>query len=97
MSKEREEFQSERRPKSSTAAVIQNLPNTLDTPILLRGVREYLLAPGAPNVRLSPGWLAKKLNIDERELLGALAYGVRDGLLEMHTCTQSAATRTLIA
>ncbi|HUE80607.1 MAG TPA: adenylate/guanylate cyclase domain-containing protein [Pyrinomonadaceae bacterium] len=84
MNKAGEEFPSERKPKSSTAAVVQNLPNTLDTPILLRRVREYLLTPGAPNLRLSPGWLAKKLNIDERELLGALAYGVRDGLLEMH-------------
>jgi class 3 adenylate cyclase len=47
-------------------------------------LREYLLKPGAPNARLNPKWLAKKLNTDERELLGALAYGVRDGLIEMH-------------
>lgn len=45
--------------------------------------REYLLLPGDPNEHLSPKWLARRFSIPERDLLGALAYGVRDGLVEM--------------
>jgi hypothetical protein len=52
-------------------------------PGLMRRLREYLLQPGAPNARLHPGWLASNLEVDERDLLGALAYGVRDELVEM--------------
>lgn len=47
-------------------------------------LREYLLQAGTPNTRLNPAWLATKLETDERELLGALAYGVREGIVEMH-------------
>lgn len=71
----REEFPSEQTDASTLVA-----PN----PALTHRLREYLLQPGAPNARLYPVWLAKRLDIDERELLGALAYGVRDGLVEMH-------------
>jgi len=39
---------------------------------------------GEPDSRLNPGWLAKILDTDERELLCALAYAVRDGLVELH-------------
>jgi class 3 adenylate cyclase len=51
---------------------------------LVRRLREYLALPGEPDARLNPRWLAKRLGLDERELLSALAYGVRDGLVEMH-------------
>ena len=51
---------------------------------LLEQLQRYLREPGAPNMRLSPKWLAKTLQIDERELLGALAYGVHDGVVELH-------------
>jgi len=88
VNKVREEFVTKRTPKSSSAVVAQESPNPLvpsqANPALTRRVREYLSQPGAPNARLYPRWLARKLNIDERELLGALAYGVRDGLVEMH-------------
>jgi hypothetical protein len=59
-------------------------PSPAPNPTLMLRLREYLLQPGAPNARLHPGWLAQKLDVDERELLGALAYAVRDGLVEMH-------------
>lgn len=49
----------------------------------LTGLREYLLLPGEPDVGLSPKWLARRLGVPERELLGALAYAVRDGLVEL--------------
>lgn len=39
---------------------------------------------GEPDSRLNPGWLAKILDTDERELLCALAYAVRDGLVDLH-------------
>jgi hypothetical protein len=49
----------------------------------LADLREYLLLPGEPDTRLNPKWLARRLGVPERELLSALAYGVRDGLVEM--------------
>ena len=49
----------------------------------LAGLREYLLLPGEPDTRLNPKWLARRLGVPLRELLGALAYAVRDGLVEM--------------
>ena len=49
----------------------------------LTRLREYLLLPGEPDARLNPRWLARRLSVPERELLGALAYAVRDGLVEM--------------
>ena len=49
----------------------------------LTALCEYLLLPGEPDARLNPKWLARRLGIPERELLGALAYAVRDGLMEM--------------
>jgi class 3 adenylate cyclase len=49
----------------------------------LNALREYLLLPGEPDARLNPRWLARRLAVPERELLAALAYAVRDGLLEM--------------
>ena len=49
----------------------------------LAGLREYLLLPGEPDARLNPRWLARRLVVPERDLLGALAYAVRDGLVEM--------------
>ena len=52
--------------------------------VLGRRLREYLALPGEPDARLNPRWLAKRLGLDERELLSALAYSVRDGLVEMH-------------
>jgi class 3 adenylate cyclase len=42
------------------------------------------MSAGGPNSHLSPGWLAQRLGIDEREVLGALAYAIREGLVEMH-------------
>ncbi|MCA1601104.1 MAG: adenylate/guanylate cyclase domain-containing protein, partial [Acidobacteria bacterium] len=59
-------------------------PSESPNPAQTHRLREYLSQPGAPNSRLYPRWLARKLNIDERDLLGALAYGVFDGLVEMH-------------
>jgi class 3 adenylate cyclase len=50
----------------------------------LASLREYLALPDEPDARLNPKWLARRLGLDERELLGALAYGVREGLVEMH-------------
>ncbi|MBD0371807.1 MAG: adenylate/guanylate cyclase domain-containing protein [Pyrinomonadaceae bacterium] len=47
-------------------------------------LREYLLVPGEPDARLKPKWLARRLDVPERQLLGALAHCVRDGLVEMH-------------
>ncbi|MDQ3755212.1 MAG: adenylate/guanylate cyclase domain-containing protein [Acidobacteriota bacterium] len=47
-------------------------------------LRDYLALPGEPDERLNPRWLAARLGVGERELLGALAYGVRDGLVELH-------------
>lgn len=49
----------------------------------LTRLREYLLLPGEPDARLNPRWLARRLGVPGRELLGALAYAVRDGLVEM--------------
>ena len=37
----------------------------------LAPLREYLMSAGGPNSHLSPGWLAQRLGIDEREVLGA--------------------------
>jgi class 3 adenylate cyclase len=53
-------------------------------PEVSRRLRDYLLEPSAPNTRLNPKQVAKKLNIDERELLAAFGYGVRDGIVELH-------------
>ena len=50
----------------------------------LASLREYLALPDEPDARLNPKWLARRLGMDDRELLGALAYGVREGLVEMH-------------
>jgi class 3 adenylate cyclase len=50
----------------------------------LTRLREYFRRPGEPDARLNPRWLARRLGVPERELLGALAYAVRDGLTEMH-------------
>ena len=85
----REDVLSGQTPNTPSAPVAQELQDTLllasaPNPALMRRLREYLLEPAAPNMRLRPQWLANKLNVDERELLGALAYGVRDGLVEMH-------------
>lgn len=60
------------------------VPSESPNPTLMRRLRDYLLQAGAPNVRLYPGWLAKKLQVHERDLLCALAYGVRDGMVELH-------------
>ncbi|HEU4596651.1 MAG TPA: adenylate/guanylate cyclase domain-containing protein [Pyrinomonadaceae bacterium] len=49
----------------------------------LTALCEYFLLPGEPDARLKPRWLAQRLGVPERELLGALAYAVRDGLVEM--------------
>lgn len=89
MNEVREDVLSGQTPNSPSAPVAQELqdrllPSSAPNPALMRRLREYLLESGAPNVRLRPQWLANKLNVDERELLGALAYGVRDGLVEMH-------------
>ena len=46
-------------------------------------LREYLLLSGEPDARLKPRWLARRLSVSERDLLGALAYAVHDGLVEM--------------
>lgn len=55
-----------------------------DLLVPLTRLREYLMQQGEPDSRLNPGWLAKILDTDERELLCALAYAVRDGLVELH-------------
>lgn len=60
------------------------VPSQLPNPALMHRLGKYLSQAGAPNVRLYPGWLAKKLQVHERDLLGALAYGVRDGMVELH-------------
>lgn len=49
----------------------------------LTRLHEYLLLPDEPDSRLNPRWLARRLAVPEREMLGALAYAVRDGLVEM--------------
>lgn len=51
---------------------------------LIQRLQEYLSQPGTPNERLYPGWLAKKLDVNERDLLTVLAYGVRSGIVELH-------------
>jgi class 3 adenylate cyclase len=51
---------------------------------VLSALREYLVSAGGPDSHLNPGWLARRLAVEERELLGALAYAVRDGLVELH-------------
>ncbi len=56
-------------------------PEELEKP--LARLREYLSTGGEPDARLAPAWLAGRLGVDVRELLGALAYGVRDGLVEL--------------
>ena len=56
-------------------------PDELET--ALARLQQYLVMPGEPDARLAPTWLAGRLGVDLRELLGALAYGVRDGLVEM--------------
>lgn len=43
---------------------------------LLNLLHEYLRLPREPNARLNPRWLAKRLSVDERDLLNALAYAV---------------------
>lgn len=50
----------------------------------LTQLREYLMSAGGPDSHLSPVWLARRLGIDEWELLGAPAYAIREGLVEMH-------------
>jgi len=51
---------------------------------LVAELREYLLSPVEPNLRLNPNWLAHRLNVSEYELLNALAFAVSDGLVELH-------------
>lgn len=51
---------------------------------LLTRLREYLALPGEPDAHLNPRWLAGRLGLEEREMLSALAYAVRTGLVEMH-------------
>ena len=50
----------------------------------LAPLRRYLMSAGGPNSHLSPGWLAQRLGIDEREVLGALAHAIGEGLVELH-------------
>ncbi len=54
------------------------------SPRLVAELREYLLSPVEPNLRLNPNWLAHRLNVSENELLSALAFAVSDGLVELH-------------
>ena len=51
---------------------------------LLARLRAYLVLPDAPDAHLSPNWLSAKLQIGEFEMLDALAYALRDGLVELH-------------
>jgi class 3 adenylate cyclase len=85
----REKFLRELTPNTGSAVTLLESseppgPPQTPNPALMCRLREYFLQPGAPNARLYPGWLASKLEVDERDLLGALAYGVREGLVEMH-------------
>lgn len=66
----------------ATEFVSKNL--VVNTDKILVCLRDYLLLPGEPNVRLSPKWLAAKFQTGERTMLDALAYAVRDGLVELH-------------
>ena len=89
MNELRKDVLSGQTPNAPSAPAAQELQDTLlpastPNPALMHRLREYLLEAGSPNSRLYPKWLANKLDVDERELLGALAYGVRDGLVEMH-------------
>ena len=56
-------------------------PEELSVP--LSRLQDYLTKWGEPNIRLNPRWLAKRLEVSERDMLGALAYAVRDGVVEM--------------
>jgi class 3 adenylate cyclase len=56
-------------------------PEELSVP--LNRLQEYFTQWGEPNMRLNPRWLAKRLDVNEREMLGALAYAVRNGTVEM--------------
>ncbi|MEP6637187.1 MAG: hypothetical protein ABJB97_10725, partial [Acidobacteriota bacterium] len=72
----REDFLSGQTPNTPSAPAAQELQDTLlpastPNPALMHRLREYLLEAGSPNSRLYPKWLANKLNVDERELLGA--------------------------
>lgn len=60
-------------------------PTSLGGPhVLLTQLEKYFLLPGEPNLHLSPGWLAARLETTERDLLDALAYALRDGTVELH-------------
>jgi class 3 adenylate cyclase len=50
---------------------------------IITRLREYLLLPEEPDTRLNPRRLARRLGVPERDLLGALAYAVRDGVVEL--------------
>lgn len=84
MSNVKKELLSEQTTNALSAGAEPVATSSDPDPDLMRRLRAYLLQPSAPNAQLYPKWLAKKLNVNERDLLGALAYGVRDGLVEMH-------------
>lgn len=82
---------------NNSPQIVTELPPTLLSPtetvqadltenvseILVR-LREYLSLPEQLNVRLNPKWLAVKFEVGERLMLDALAYALRDGLVELH-------------
>lgn len=51
---------------------------------LLKRLRAFLVSPDAPNAPLTPNWLAAKLETGKFEMLNALAYAIRDGIVELH-------------
>lgn len=58
--------------------------STANTDEILIRLRDYLSLPDEPNARFNPKWLAAKLETGERAMLDALAYALRDGLVELH-------------
>jgi hypothetical protein len=50
----------------------------------LTRLREHPLLTYEPDARLNPRWPARRINVPARELLGARAYALHDGPLEMH-------------
>ena len=56
--------------------IIENRLDENGSRRLVAELREYLLSPVEPNLRLNPNWLAHRLNVSEYEMLNALAFAV---------------------
>lgn len=79
-----------KKPPTATAALLKPPTETISDDYLIKPdellarLREFLFEPNEPDAHLNPKWLAVRLGAEEREMLDALAYAVRDGLVELH-------------